>query len=238
MRIDLYTKVLNWKEFRELQLAFLRASTPDSEIPTDHAIVAAFYEASSRYRIMAPTGRVATMDLATRLSRAPRMRAWSALESITMRPLGKLLASKWTWWDADDLEWLQGWCTVLREAVSAGKLVRRARIISEPLSDYQRWSYGIAQSMVDAGEDIRWVPRRLVSSVAIPGNDFYLVDNRLVVFLTYSGSGLDAGKFTSSDPADIQLCRSSFDAPQRCAAEPFSAGPRPGAPRRRACPCR
>ncbi len=66
--------------------------------------------------------------------------------------------------------------------------------------------------MVDAGEDIRWVPRRLVSSVAIPGNDFYLVDNRLVVFLTYSGGGLDAGKFTSSDPADIQLCRSSFDA--------------------------
>jgi hypothetical protein len=80
------------------------------------------------------------------------------------------------------------------------------------LSDYQRWSYSIAQPMVDAGEDIRWVPRRLVSSVAIPGNDFYLLDNRLVVFLTYSGSGLDAGKFTSSDPADIQLCRSSFDA--------------------------
>jgi len=34
LRIDLSTKVLNWKEFRELQLAFLRASTPDSEIPT------------------------------------------------------------------------------------------------------------------------------------------------------------------------------------------------------------
>ena len=51
LRIDLSTKVLNWKEFRELQLAFLRASTPDSEIPTDHAIVAAFFEASRRHRI-------------------------------------------------------------------------------------------------------------------------------------------------------------------------------------------
>jgi len=51
LRIDLSTKVLNWKELRELQLAFLRASTPDSEIPTDHAIVAAFYEASNRYHI-------------------------------------------------------------------------------------------------------------------------------------------------------------------------------------------
>ena len=34
MHIDLSTVVLNWKEFRDLQLAFLRASTPDSEIPS------------------------------------------------------------------------------------------------------------------------------------------------------------------------------------------------------------
>jgi hypothetical protein len=43
--------VLNWKEFRELQLAFLRASTPDSEIPSDHAIVAAFYNATSEHHV-------------------------------------------------------------------------------------------------------------------------------------------------------------------------------------------
>ena len=51
LHIDLTTKVLNWKEFRALQLAFLRASTPDSEIPTDHAIVATFFEASKRYGV-------------------------------------------------------------------------------------------------------------------------------------------------------------------------------------------
>ena len=51
LQIDLSTVVLNWKEFRELQLAFLRASTPDSEIPSDHAIVAAFYEASRRHGV-------------------------------------------------------------------------------------------------------------------------------------------------------------------------------------------
>ena len=36
--IDLYTEVLDWEEFKRLQVAFLRASTPDSEIPSDHAI--------------------------------------------------------------------------------------------------------------------------------------------------------------------------------------------------------
>jgi len=36
--IDLQTYVIDWEEFRDIQLAFLYASTPDSEIPTDHAI--------------------------------------------------------------------------------------------------------------------------------------------------------------------------------------------------------
>ena len=120
--------------------------------------------------------------------------------------------AKWARGEADDLEWLQSWCVTLREHVQAGKSVRRARIVSEPLSDYQRWSYSIARPMVEAGEDIRWVPRRLVSSVALPGNDFYLFDDRLVVFLLYAGNGLGTGKVSSSDPADIRLCRSAFEA--------------------------
>jgi len=88
----------------------------------------------------------------------------------------------------------------------------RARVVSEPLSDYQRWSYSIAYPMVEAGEDIRWVPRRLVSSVALPGNDFYLFDDQLAVFLLYAGNGLATGKLRSADPADLRLCRSAFEA--------------------------
>jgi N-acetyl sugar amidotransferase len=47
--IDLYTYVIEWEEFKDLQLSFLKASTPDGEIPTDHAINALlFREASKR----------------------------------------------------------------------------------------------------------------------------------------------------------------------------------------------
>lgn len=49
--IDLYTKILDWEEFRSLQLALLKASTPDSEIPTDHAICATLYEMANKYSI-------------------------------------------------------------------------------------------------------------------------------------------------------------------------------------------
>lgn len=120
--------------------------------------------------------------------------------------------AKWAAGEPDDLEWLQGWCATLREHVRAGKSIRRARIVSEPLNDYQCWSYSIAHLMVEAGEDIRWVPRRLVSSIALPGNDFYLFDDRLVVFLIYAGSGLAVDKVTSTGPHDIQLCRLAFEA--------------------------
>jgi hypothetical protein len=119
--------------------------------------------------------------------------------------------AKWAAGEPDDLAWLNEWCESLREHVAAGRSVRRARIVSEPLSDYQRWSYSIAQPMVDAGEDIRWVPRRRVSLLALPGNDYYLFDDRLAVFLIYAGSGLAVDRLASTDPADLKLCRSAFE---------------------------
>ena len=49
--IDLYTKVLDWEEFKDLQLAFLKASTPDSEIPSDHAIWAVIGDMAEKLKV-------------------------------------------------------------------------------------------------------------------------------------------------------------------------------------------
>lgn len=49
--IDLYTEVLDWVMFRDLQLSFLKASTPDGEIPTDHAIMATLYKIASKTKV-------------------------------------------------------------------------------------------------------------------------------------------------------------------------------------------
>jgi N-acetyl sugar amidotransferase len=51
LKIDLKTEVLTWTEFRDLQLAFLKASTPDAEIASDHAIVATLYRISRSLRV-------------------------------------------------------------------------------------------------------------------------------------------------------------------------------------------
>ncbi|HEX5206113.1 MAG TPA: hypothetical protein VFW27_39825 [Actinoplanes sp.] len=128
-------------------------------------------------------------------SELPRMAAWAAGEP-------------------DDLAWLAPYCDKVRANIAAGRTYRRAHVVSEPLSDYHRWSYAVVGPMVEAGDQIRWVWRRLVSSVAFPGNDFTMLDD-LVIFHHYTGNGLNIDFTTSSDPHDVKLCREAFEAAWR-----------------------
>lgn len=49
--VDLYTYVIDWDEFKDLQLSFLKASTPDGEVPTDHAIYALLFKEAQKRNI-------------------------------------------------------------------------------------------------------------------------------------------------------------------------------------------
>lgn len=49
--VDLVVQTVNWPEFRDLQLAFLYASTPDSEIPTDYALNAITHQLADKHGI-------------------------------------------------------------------------------------------------------------------------------------------------------------------------------------------
>lgn len=51
LKIDLHTHVLDWEEFRSLQMSFLKASTPDMEIPTDHAINALLFHCANKFKL-------------------------------------------------------------------------------------------------------------------------------------------------------------------------------------------
>lgn len=49
--IDLYTYVIDWDYFKDIQKAFLKSNTPDGEIPTDHAINALLFKEASKRNI-------------------------------------------------------------------------------------------------------------------------------------------------------------------------------------------
>jgi len=119
---------------------------------------------------------------------------------------------KWLNGEPDDTRWLQAWFDTVRAGTQAGKMFRRARIVSEPVSEYQQWVLKDSHLFVAAGEDIRWVPRRMVSTVALPGNDFWLFDDELVIFLIFAGNGLVVNRLATAEPSVIQFCRSAFEA--------------------------
>jgi N-acetyl sugar amidotransferase len=48
LNIDLYTVVADWEEFKDLQVSFLKSSTPDADIPTDYAIYSVLYDVANR----------------------------------------------------------------------------------------------------------------------------------------------------------------------------------------------
>lgn len=49
--IDLYTYVVEWQEMRDLQVAFLRASVLNQDVPQDHAFFATLYRTAGKFGI-------------------------------------------------------------------------------------------------------------------------------------------------------------------------------------------
>ena len=44
LKLDLRTYIINWDEFKDLQLAYLKSSVVDIEVPTDHFIMATMHK--------------------------------------------------------------------------------------------------------------------------------------------------------------------------------------------------
>ncbi|MEV4513817.1 DUF6879 family protein [Dactylosporangium sp. NPDC049525] len=127
----------------------------------------------------------------------PLFQAWLAGE----RPNP---ADRDSWWDA--------WWQLTADTAARGVGIRRTRIISEPISDYIRCEYDWTFANIAAGEQVRWLPRRQASDLALPGNDFWLFDERVVMLNHFAGDGNWTGSEVTEDPALAKLCDAAFHA--------------------------
>lgn len=104
------------------------------------------------------------------------------------------------------------WRDLLATLVSHNGDVRRLRIVSEPPTEYVRYEYAITPSAnIAAGEQVRWLPRQRASDLALPGNDFWLIDDTLL-FNIAAGDGDWLGVERYEDPKVIDFCATSFEA--------------------------
>lgn len=112
----------------------------------------------------------------------------------------------------DRASWWRPWLDLVSESVARGVAVRRARIVSEPVSEYIRYEHSGTFTNVAAGEQVRWLPRRQASAIALPGNDFWLFDETLVRWNHFTGDGGSAGPELTDDPEAAKLCAAAFEA--------------------------
>ncbi|MFI6320066.1 DUF6879 family protein [Nonomuraea sp. NPDC050556] len=104
------------------------------------------------------------------------------------------------------------WLALMRQATATGRQVRRARVVSEPVSEYIAWEYAGSYQNVEAGEEIAWLPRHQAGAIALPANDFWLFDESTVVLNYWTGAGEWLGNEVTEDPALAELCATSFKA--------------------------
>ncbi|WP_338496664.1 DUF6879 family protein [Streptomyces sp. SJL17-4] len=113
-------------------------------------------------------------------------------------------------WD-DRASWWHPYDQLITDTVARGVSIRRARIVSEPVTEYIRWEHYVTHANVTAGEDIRWLPRRRATDIGLPGNDFWLFDGELLRVHHFSGDGAVVEDEITDDPATVKLCASAFE---------------------------
>ena len=104
-----------------------------------------------------------------------------------------------------------GW-TSSRRVAGDGVRVRRARIVSEPVSDYIRWEWHGAGPTIEAGEELRWLPARLASGTRLARKRLLAAGRAQAMFNHFSGDGVPLGQEITDDPAAVELCRTAFEA--------------------------
>jgi hypothetical protein len=107
----------------------------------------------------------------------------------------------------DDFAWFQPWLDLVQEATDTGRVIRRTRVVTVPHGDYTRWGLTVAEHNIAAGEDVRWLPRHLINPDELSADDFWLFDDKRVVFTVFEPSGRFAGGAVTVDPVIVDHCR-------------------------------
>jgi hypothetical protein len=97
---------------------------------------------------------------------------------------------KWLKGEPDDFGWRIEWLSFVKGVITRGVVVQRARVVTEPHTDYVRWELALDPQNIAAGEDIRYLPRHNAEDIVLPTEDCWLFDDeRLVLSLFKPGGG-------------------------------------------------
>ncbi len=140
LEIDIHTEVPRSDEFYDLQRSFLKASTPDADIPSDHAIQATLWRVARKHRVRFI---ISGMNFATESISVPSWSYghsdWRYIRDVHRR-FGRVSLRTYPHCGFGTLAWTT--------------LVRRVRIVS--ILNYL--DYDKSKAVDDLVEQLGWVP--------------------------------------------------------------------------------
>ena len=92
---------------------------------------------------------------------------------------------------------------MVRHATAAGRLFSRVRVLSLPLSDYNRFGLWGTGYTSEAGDDIRYLTRDKADEVGLPEHDYWLFDSRKLVVMRFGEGDRFVGAEIVEDPAVV-----------------------------------
>jgi hypothetical protein len=104
--------------------------------------------------------------------------------------------------EAVDLSWMQAWSRMVREGAAEGRRVARVRVVDLPMSEWNRYSYALAEHNIDAGEDIRYLARDQAPA-GLPGYDYWLFDSSKLVVMRFDDDDRFVGGELVEDPSGV-----------------------------------
>ncbi|WP_418957241.1 DUF6879 family protein [Streptomyces tritici] len=111
------------------------------------------------------------------------------------------------------------WNVNVREKAAQGARFSRVRIVDEPPTDGQRFLMATAAGNIEAGEDIRVLPRAEAERLGLPDWDFWLFDSRTLVRMHIDATDTTIGVEVVNDPDEVLAACRARDA-ARAAATP------------------
>jgi len=109
--------------------------------------------------------------------------------------------------------WWGAWIELAGTAIHRGVRIRRARVVSEPLSDYTRYEHAITEDLnIAAGEQVRWLSRdRAPHALTVPINDFWVFDDHTALILHHDGDGDETQRELGHDEDVVAGLHAAFE---------------------------
>jgi hypothetical protein len=105
-------------------------------------------------------------------------------EPAEQAPMRQFLAGQ-----EPDLSFMDSFLARVRRQTADGLRYSRARVVTEPLTEYLRFELSFTHLNIEAGEDIRVLPDATRRALGLPKEDFWLFDDERAALMHFGNDG-------------------------------------------------